>query len=133
MHRALTHILAVALLAVPCYAQAGQEAITTRPDTVGFASDEIRPFRVNITDEALADLRQRILATRWPEKETVADESQGVPLATMRELARYWATDYDWRKGGSEAECPAAVRHQRSTGSTFISSTSGRGRRMRFR
>jgi pimeloyl-ACP methyl ester carboxylesterase len=58
----------------------------------------IRPFRISIPDKALADLRRRILATQWPEKETVADESQGVPLATMRELARYWATDYDWRK-----------------------------------
>src|SRR5688572_15627954 len=58
----------------------------------------IRPFRVNISDEDLADLRQRIKATRWPEKETVADFSQGVPLATMQKLARYWTTEYDWRK-----------------------------------
>ena len=58
----------------------------------------VRPFRVNIPNEALADLRRRIVATQWPEKETVSDSSQGVPLATMRELARYWATDYDWRK-----------------------------------
>src|SRR5262249_3245738 len=60
--------------------------------------DAIRPFRVNIPDAALAELRRRIVATQWPEKETVADDSQGVPLATMQELARYWATDYDWRK-----------------------------------
>ena len=59
---------------------------------------EIRPFDVDIPEEALEDLRRRIAATNWPEKETVADESQGVPLATMQELARYWATDYDWRK-----------------------------------
>ncbi|MFL5607352.1 MAG: epoxide hydrolase family protein [Gemmatimonadaceae bacterium] len=58
----------------------------------------IRPFRVHMSDEALTDLRRRIEATHWPEKETVADESQGVPLATMRELASHWATDYDWRK-----------------------------------
>jgi pimeloyl-ACP methyl ester carboxylesterase len=58
----------------------------------------IRPFRVNISDEELADLRQRIKATRWPEKEPVADFSQGVPLATMQKLARYWTTEYDWRK-----------------------------------
>ncbi|MDR9808193.1 epoxide hydrolase family protein [Rhizobium hidalgonense] len=63
------------------------------------ATDTIRPFRVNISDEQIADMRQRILATRWPEKETVADQSQGVQLATMQTLARYWATDYDWRKG----------------------------------
>jgi pimeloyl-ACP methyl ester carboxylesterase len=59
---------------------------------------EIRPFEVDISDEALEDLRRRIAATNWPEKETVADQSQGVPLAPMQELARYWATDYDWRK-----------------------------------
>jgi pimeloyl-ACP methyl ester carboxylesterase len=58
----------------------------------------IRPFRVSVPDEKLAELRRRILATQWPEKETVADNSQGVPLATMQALARYWATDYDWRK-----------------------------------
>jgi pimeloyl-ACP methyl ester carboxylesterase len=61
-------------------------------------SDAISPFRINIAEEELADLRRRVLATRWPDRETVADQSQGVPLATMRELARYWATDYDWRK-----------------------------------
>ena len=58
----------------------------------------IRPFRIRIPDAALRDLRRRIAATRLPEKETVADASQGVPLATMRELTQYWATDYDWRK-----------------------------------
>src|SRR5215212_11685405 len=58
----------------------------------------IRPFRINVPEEALVDLRRRIEMTRWPEKETVADQSQGVQLAKMRELARYWATDYDWRK-----------------------------------
>jgi pimeloyl-ACP methyl ester carboxylesterase len=57
----------------------------------------IRPFLVNVPEEDLADLRRRIKATRWPEKETVADFSQGVPLATMQKLARYWATEYDWR------------------------------------
>src|SRR5438876_960714 len=58
----------------------------------------IRPFHVNIPEAALVDLRQRIAATKWPDKETVVDQSQGVQLATIRELARYWATDYDWRK-----------------------------------
>src|SRR3712207_3676663 len=58
----------------------------------------IRPFRIDVPEEELVDLRRRILATRWPERETVADESQGVQLATIQELARYWATDYDWRK-----------------------------------
>ena len=61
-------------------------------------ANEIRPFHVEIPEEDLLDLRRRIADTQWPEKETVADESQGVQLATMQELARYWATDYDWRK-----------------------------------
>jgi hypothetical protein len=58
---------------------------------------EIRPFHLDIPDEALDDLRRRIAATQWPEKETVADQSQGVQLATIQKLARYWATEYDWR------------------------------------
>jgi pimeloyl-ACP methyl ester carboxylesterase len=58
---------------------------------------EVRPFRVDMPDEAIADLRRRIAATRWPTKELVADRSQGVQLATIQELARYWAADYDWR------------------------------------
>jgi len=60
--------------------------------------EAIRPFRVSFPDEALLDLRRRIAATRWPDKELVADPSQGVQLATMQKLARYWSTDYDWRK-----------------------------------
>jgi pimeloyl-ACP methyl ester carboxylesterase len=59
---------------------------------------EIRPFQFRASDEDLADLRRRIRATRFPERETVADDSQGVPLALMQDLARYWATEYDWRK-----------------------------------
>ena len=62
---------------------------------------EIRPFRVDTPEAAIADLRRRIEATRWPQRELVADRSQGVQLATLRELVRYWTTDYDWR--GCEA------------------------------
>jgi pimeloyl-ACP methyl ester carboxylesterase len=58
----------------------------------------IRSFHVNVPEEQLTDLHRRISATRWPEKETVTDASQGVQLATMQKLARYWATDYDWRR-----------------------------------
>jgi len=58
--------------------------------------EAIRPYNINIPEEALTDLRQRIKATRWPDKETVSDQSQGVQLATMQKLARYWSTDYDW-------------------------------------
>jgi epoxide hydrolase-like protein len=57
----------------------------------------IRPFSASIPEEELVELRRRISATRWPERETVVDDSQGVPLALLQELARYWATDYDWR------------------------------------
>src|SRR3954451_19642281 len=58
----------------------------------------IRPFRVNVPKEQLADLRRRLAATRWPDKETVSDRSQGVQLAKLQELVRYWGTGYDWRK-----------------------------------
>ena len=58
----------------------------------------IRPFRVEVPEEELAELRRRIAATRWPSRELVADRSQGVQLATIQELARYWAAEYDWRK-----------------------------------
>jgi Epoxide hydrolase N terminus len=61
-------------------------------------SEEIRPFRIEVPEADLVDLRRRIVATRWPERETVTDGSQGVPLAMMQDLARYWAKDYDWRK-----------------------------------
>ena len=63
----------------------------------------VRPLHVDIPDEALAELRRRISATRWPSRELVADRSQGVQLATTQELARYWTTDYDWRR------CEAAL------------------------
>jgi pimeloyl-ACP methyl ester carboxylesterase len=61
-------------------------------------TEDVRPFHVDIADEVLEDLRRRIAATQWPEEETVTDQSQGVPLAMMQELARYWATEYDWRR-----------------------------------
>src|SRR6266487_2217049 len=64
----------------------------------GSETNDIRPFRVNVPDAELDELRRRVKATRWPERETVADTSQGVQLATMQKLARYWATEYDWRK-----------------------------------
>jgi pimeloyl-ACP methyl ester carboxylesterase len=68
-------------------------ATTERP-----AATAIRPFSIDISDDALDDLRRRITATRWPSKELVADRSQGVQLKTLQELAGYWASDYDWRK-----------------------------------
>jgi len=62
------------------------------------ASDAIRPFRINIPEEDLLDLRRRIAVTRWPDKETVADQSQGAQLLKLQELVRYWGSGYDWRK-----------------------------------
>src|SRR5262245_54939531 len=58
----------------------------------------IRPFRIDVPEAKLVDLRRRIAATQWPEKETVEDTSQGVQLRTMQLLARFWATEHDWRK-----------------------------------
>ena len=94
------------------------------PATSGAAADDkaIRPFTFTASKEALADMRKRIAATRWPEKETVSDASQGVQLETIQKLARYWATDYDWRKWRrSSRRCRNSSPP--STGSTFISST----------
>jgi pimeloyl-ACP methyl ester carboxylesterase len=70
--------------------QAGSEQAATK--------ETIRPFHVNVPEAELTELRRRINETRWPERETVGDQSQGVQLATMQKLARYWATEYDWRK-----------------------------------
>ena len=73
---------------------------TTKAQRANLASDKtaIRPFHVNVPEAELTELRRRINATKWPEKETVSDATQGVELATMQALARYWATEYDWRK-----------------------------------
>ena len=77
---------------VPITASTGS-IMTTTVDT----ADDIRPFHVDTPEKALEDLRGRIAGTNWPEKETVGDQSQGVPLAMIQKLARYWMTDYDWR------------------------------------
>jgi pimeloyl-ACP methyl ester carboxylesterase len=73
------------------------DAAAATPSAAG-EDNLIRPFHVNVPEEQVTDLRRRLVATRWPERETVTDASQGVQLATMKELARYWATDYDWRR-----------------------------------
>src|SRR3954471_22835922 len=75
-----------------------QAAATTLSSEEAADSSTIRPFRANFPEEELIDLRRRINATRWPDRETVTDQSQGVQLATVQALARYWATGYDWRK-----------------------------------
>ncbi len=74
-------------------------AVTTAKST---DSTAIRPFHLVVPEEQLGELRRRIVATQWPEKETVPDDSQGVPLETMQKLARYWATEYDWRRCEAE-------------------------------
>ena len=76
----------VGLAAAPATLQAGDES-------------SIRPFTVRVPQAEVDDLRRRLAATRWPDQETVADQSQGAQLAKLQELVRYWATDYDWRKG----------------------------------
>ena len=70
-----------------------------RPNIANFRhmSDEVKPFRIEVSEADLRDLRQRLKHTRWPEPETVEDWSQGVPLAYLRELCRYWGEEYDWR------------------------------------
>ena len=70
----------------------------TRSPRATAGDDSIRPFHVHFSDDALADLKRRVAATRWPERETVSDQSQGVQLATMQKLASYWVTQHDWRK-----------------------------------
>src|SRR3954451_22463926 len=76
---------------------AAKETVMTQLADVVDAT-AIRHFQVSTSEAELTELRRRINATRFPEKEPVADFSQGVPLATMQKLARYWATEYDWRK-----------------------------------
>ena len=77
----------------------GAVVVAAAPAMGQAAEDQsIRPFTFNAPQANLDDLRRRVAATQGPEKETVADQLQGVPLATMQELARYWATDHDWRK-----------------------------------
>src|SRR6058998_2138762 len=75
-----------------------QTSATQRSGKQASDMNAIRPFHVSFPEAELTELRRRINATKWPERETVADASQGVQLATIQALARYWATDYDWRK-----------------------------------
>jgi pimeloyl-ACP methyl ester carboxylesterase len=86
------------LLAVPGSLEAMNETLIAGAPETDSSKPDIRPFHVSIPEADLVDLRRRIKATRWPDKETVNDESQGVQLATMLKLASYWGTDYDWRK-----------------------------------
>ena len=77
---------------------AGRRNLAARTTVTKEDPGAIRPFHVNVPEAELTELRRRIVATRLPEKETVADFSQGVPLVTVQKLVHYWATEYDWRK-----------------------------------
>src|SRR5688500_10559389 len=96
---ALSTVAAMGMLSAHLGSKSAQAKQPGQSAVQGVAKDTaIRPFRVTISEEAIIDLRRRIAATRFPDKETVTDDSQGVQLATIEKLARYWATDYDWRK-----------------------------------
>jgi pimeloyl-ACP methyl ester carboxylesterase len=86
-------VLAASAMALGIAVLAGQGAISSAAGDTA-----IRPFQVHVPESALVDLRRRIAETRWPDKETVTDQSQGAPLAKLQELVRYWGTEYDWRK-----------------------------------
>ena len=97
--------VAVVMLAVPGYAQTIPAAIRNasvvvpaKPSEGEHDRNAIRPFRVTVPEADLVDLRRRVVATRWPDRETVTDQSQGVQLAKIQALVRYWGTEYDWRK-----------------------------------
>lgn len=84
--------------AAATFAAAASVPLGALAQTLGVGNGAIRPFKVNFAEAELTDLRRRISSTRWPDKETVADDSQGVPLGMIQALATYWATGYDWRK-----------------------------------
>src|SRR5262245_51183221 len=88
---ARTAIASLALAAATLPVVAGNNSATHKGDV-----DAIRPFHISVPKAKLTDLRRRINAAKWPERELVADTSQGVQLVTMQKLARYWANDYDW-------------------------------------
>jgi pimeloyl-ACP methyl ester carboxylesterase len=92
------HLLITATMGIVSAGVAGLFPSRPALAATGAAHDAIRPFHIHIPERDLVDLRHRLATTRWPEKEIVADDTQGVPLATMRELVRHWQTDYDWRK-----------------------------------
>ena len=91
----LTGIIRIGVIAM---ATTSSVTLSSTPAAAENNDTAIRPFRVNIPEKELVELRKRIAAARWPSKELVGDRSQGVQLATLKALAHYWATDYDWRK-----------------------------------
>jgi hypothetical protein len=115
-------------------ASAAAGAVSLLPAQMAAAAGDaaIRPFRINVPEADLVDLRRRVKATRWPEKETVTDATQGVQLATTQKLAQYWSTEYDWRK--CEAKINAVPNFiTEIDGPTFISFTCARSMTVRYR
>jgi len=101
--RRMLAIAATGSLVIPLFVFPGMASAVVLVERQAAANREtIRPFRVDTPESQLADLRRRIEATRWPAKETVTDQSQGVQLAKLQALVRYWGTDYDWRKVEAE-------------------------------
>ena len=88
--------------AVPDLPSAGASAHPAEPGAAA-EGNTIRPFRIDVPEDEVAELRRRVAATRWPDREKVADRSQGAQLARIQELVRYWGTGYDWRR------CEAAL------------------------
>src|SRR5215470_12186640 len=91
-------ILAGAMVAGAMFVQHAVSNAQTGASENPSTDETIRPFHVHVPEEELKDLKRRILATQWPDREIVNDETQGVQLATMQKLANYWAKEYDWRK-----------------------------------
>src|SRR5262245_12012775 len=95
-------VMVAAGTALLAFSSTGGTIVAARRTTSGMSQpsldQSIRPFKFQASADSLADLRRRVSATKWPERETVADTTQGVQLETMQKLARYWATDYNWRK-----------------------------------
>src|SRR6266496_1533031 len=88
-------LLTTAAMAIAAAGAASLFPVHPAPAATG---DAVRPFRINVPEEDLADLRRRVLATRWPDRETVNDASQGIQLAKIKPLVAYWGSGYDWRK-----------------------------------
>jgi len=95
IHQNRRQLLTIATMGI---AAAGAASLFPAYPASAATTDAIRPFRIDVPEEDLVDLRRRVVATRWPDRETVADQSQGAQLAKVQELVRYWGTDYDWRK-----------------------------------
>jgi len=106
-----------------------QTIATQRSNEQTADKNAIRPFHVNVPEAVLADLRQRLAQTRLPDKETVTDYSQGVPLKTVQQVLSYWQSDYDWRKL-RRGSTPYRTSSPKSTGWISTSFMSAPGMKM---